>query len=198
MLQPGKLLVSDDLTQPLSKDWLDGKGKWVIVDGVLRGSELASDMHGAVKRRPVAFDSAGSQYSFKLEGAKMTTLSINAVKGHLCRVRITSDGFSVQRDADKKKMEKPVVLYTCKVSINPNEWHTLVLELHDKEMIACLDGKYIAYGMHDGIAAPKANIGLTVAGESVSFKNFRVYEGTLLKTWEATKTKLLAGGKGKS
>ncbi len=192
MLQPGKLLYSEAFSQPLAKEWIAGKGKWVIADGALRGSELAADMHGAVKRLPIKLDSAVIQYSFKLEGAKLTSLSINATKGHISRVKITSTGFSVQKDADKKKSEKGVVLDTVTTSITPNEWHTMVVELNGKDILAKLDGKQVAFGSHDGIAMPKANIGFTVAGESVSFKNLRVYEGTPLPTWSTTRAKMLA------
>ena len=163
-----------------------------VADGALRGSELASDMHGAVKRLPLKFDSAVIQYSFKLEGAKVTSLSINATKGHISRVRILPTGMTVQKDADKKKNDKAAVLDTVTTSISPSEWHTVVVELHGKEIVAKLDGKHLAFGSHDGIAMPKANLGFTVAGESVSFKNLRVYEGTPLPTWNATKAKLLA------
>src|ERR1019366_3025094 len=98
MLTPGKTLLTDDLSQPFSKDWIDGKGKWTVVDGAIRGAELASDEHGAVKRRPVKFDSAVIAVSFKLEGAKNISVSINANKGHMCRVQITPEGFTALRD----------------------------------------------------------------------------------------------------
>lgn len=192
MLQPGKLLHSEDFTQPLAKGWIEGKGKWLITDCVLRGAELAADMHGAVKRLPVKFDSAVIQYSFKIDGAKVTSLSINAAKRHISRVKITPTSLSVQKDADKKKNEKAVVLDAVTTSISPSEWHTIVVELNGKDIIAKLDGKHVALGSHDGIAMPKANIGFTVAGESMSFKNLRVYEGTPLPTWNTTKAKILA------
>src|SRR5205814_10065220 len=77
LTERGKLLVSDDFNQTLSKDWKMGKGKWEIVDGALKGSELKADMHGATNRRTLAFQNVVIQYSFKLEGAKTTSLSIN-------------------------------------------------------------------------------------------------------------------------
>ena len=38
LLQPGKLLVSEDLNQPFGKEWFGAKGKWDVVDGVMRGA----------------------------------------------------------------------------------------------------------------------------------------------------------------
>src|SRR5262245_20542079 len=84
MLTTGKLIVNEDLNQPFSKDWFGNPGKWEVVDNVMRGSERTEDMHGAVRRRTVKFDSAVVQFQFRLEGAKMTTLSMNAEKGHVC------------------------------------------------------------------------------------------------------------------
>jgi hypothetical protein len=195
MLQPGKLLVSEDLNQPFGKEWFGNPGKWEVVDKVMRGSERSEDMHAAVRRRNVKFDSAIVQFSFKLDGAKGMSLSMNAEKGHVCRVRITPDGFAVIRDKDKKKNEKPAVLDKYDVKITPKEWHTMVVEMHGKDMVARLDGKQVALGTHDGLTVTKASVGFTVSGESVSFKNLRVYEGTLMKGWAEIKAKLLADRK---
>lgn len=190
MLTPGKLLVSEDLNQPFGKEWFGNPGKWEVVDGVLRGSERTEDMHGAVRRRTVKFDHGVVQFQFRLEGAKVTTLSMNAEKGHICRVKINTDGFSVVRDADKVKKDKPVVLDEVKMKIDPKVWHTMVVEMSGKDMLAKLDGKSIAFGSNDGLVATKHSVGFTVQGDSVSFKNLRVYEGTQMKSWEETKVKL--------
>ncbi len=192
MLMAGKLLVSEDLNQPFGKEWFGKPGKWDVLDGVTRGAERTEDMHGAVRRRNVQFDRAIVQFQFRLEGAKMTTLSMNAEKGHVCRVKINADGFSVVRDADKVKKDKPVILDEVKVKIEPKVWHTMVVEMAGKDMLAKLDGKAIAFGSHDGLTTTKHSVGFTVQGEAVSFKNLRVYEGTLMKSWEDTKAKLSA------
>ncbi len=192
MTEPGKVLHREDLSQTAGKGWTKAKGKWEVVDGGLRGAELKSDMHGAVMRLPQAFTSAVIQYDFRLEGAKQTSLSINATKGHLCRVVINAEGFQVQKDKSKTIADdKPAVLDRCKVAITPKEWHTLTVELRGKEMLATLNGKHIAFGAHDGIDAPKANIGLTVAGESVSFRNFTIWEAEANPAWESTRARLL-------
>jgi hypothetical protein len=196
MTVPGKLLYSEDFTRPISKDWRLGKGKWEIVYGVLRGSELASDMHGAVIRYPLAFDSIVIQYSFRLDGAKQTTLSINAEKGHISRVLVQPTGLSVKKDADKKKKDKGIVLGKVDTPISPGAWHTLVVELQGKEILANLDDKHIAYGSHEGIDRKKANFGFTVAGASASFKNLRVWEGRPNPAWETTRAKLTGRAKG--
>lgn len=195
MLQPTKLLVDEDLSKPFGKDWFGKPGKWDIVDGVTRGSERTEDMHGAVRRRNVKFDHAIVFFQFRLEGAKAMSLSMNAEKGHVCRVRVTPDGFNVQRDKDKKKNEKPVVLDKRDVKIEPKIWHSMVVEMSGKDMLARLDGKEIAFGSHDGLVTTKHSVGFTVQGDGVSFKNLRVYEGTPMSSWSETKAKLVSGRK---
>lgn len=195
MLQPGKLLVSEDLNQPFGKEWFANKGKWDVVDGVMRAAELSSDMHAGVRRRQVKFASAVVQFSFKLDGASMISLSMNAEKGHVCRVRISPDGFAVIRDKDKVNGGKVVEMDSCKVDIKPKEWHTMIVEMGGNEMVARLDGKNVAFGSNGGLTTPKASVGFTVKGDSASFKNLRVYEGTPMKSWDETKTKWLADRK---
>lgn len=191
MTERGKLLFSDDLAQPLSKEWKAAKGKWEVVDGAIRGSELKADLHGAVARHTVPFHNVVVQYSFKLEGAKTTTFSVNATKGHLCRVLVTPTGFSVRKDdSDKTGPDQAAILEARTTPIKPGEWHTLVIEIQGKEMLASLDGKEVAFGEHAALDVPKANFGLTVAGESVSFKNLRVWEAQPSKGWEAAKARL--------
>lgn len=193
MTERGKLLLSQDFTKPLDKGWTTAKGKWEIVDGVLRGSELPSDNHGAVTRYAMPFGNVMIQFSFKLEGAKLTTLSINKEKGHLSRVRISPLGIAVQKDDQdgKKGPDKAQVLDTRAVKIAPGVWHTLLLELHGNDILASLDGKEVAFGSHDTLNAPKANFGLTVAGDGVSFKNLRVWQAQPNASWPATREKLL-------
>ncbi|HEY1377682.1 MAG TPA: hypothetical protein VGF55_12860 [Gemmataceae bacterium] len=193
MTERGKLVFSDDLTAKPGPAWRVGKGKWEAVDGALKGSELKADMHGAVMRHAQNFRNAVVQYSFKLDGCRQTTFSVNAAKGHLCRCLINPNGFAVQKDSsDHGATDKPMVLERKAVAIKPGVWHTIVIELQGKEMLACLDGEHVAFGSHEALDKPKANFGLTVAGESASFKDFKMWEAEPSKEWEATKAKLLA------
>ncbi len=191
MTERGKLLVSDDLDKPFGKEWKAAKGKWEVADGAMRGAERKEDMHGAVTRYDVAFNNGIIQFSFKLDGARASSLSLNGAKGHIGRVLIRPNGFTVQKDDQdgKNGPDKGVVLNTCEITIKPGEWHTMLFEVQGKEMLATLDGKHTAYGEHEALDKPKANVGLTVAGESVSFKNLRVWEATPNKEWEKLREK---------
>lgn len=193
MTERGKLLLSEDFSKPLGKDWKQNKGKWELSEGGIKGSELKADMHGAVIRHDVKFDSAVIQVSFKLEGAKQFTISVNAEKGHLCRALVNTAGFTVKKDSlDHNKTDKPAILQRIETPISPAVWHTIVFEIKGKEILASLNDKHVAFGSHPGLDRKKGNIGLTVAGESVLFKNLRVWEGLPNPGWEATRAKLEA------
>lgn len=191
LAERGKLLVTDDLNAAPANPWKVAKGKWEVVDGAWHGEELPADKHPGVVRRPLAFKDAIIQYSFKLEGGKQTTLSINTEKEHLCRVLIRPDAFIVQKDdMDHEGPDKAVVFQTIKTAIKPGEWHTVVVEILGNEMVASLDGEKVGFGSHEAISKEKANFGFTIGGGGVALKNLRVWEATPNKSWAETKAKL--------
>ncbi len=191
LAERGKLIFSDDLNAAPAKEWHVAKGKWEVVDGAWHAEEIPTDMHPGVVRRQFKFQDVIFQYSFKLDGAKTTTFSINDAKGHLCRVLIRPNGFTVQKDDhDHDGPDKAVLFQNVTTPINAGEWHTLVIELLGKEMLASLDGDKVGFGAHEVIAQEKDNFGFTISGQSASFKNLRAWEATPNKNWEETKAKL--------
>jgi hypothetical protein len=187
----GKLLVHDAFDRPLSNDWKTAKGKWEAVDGAIRGEELSADKHGAVTRHALPVRNAVIQYSFKLDGAKSTTLSINDAKGHVCRVVVTPQALAARKDDhDHDGPDKAAVLQTRKIAIAGGRWHTLLVEMQGAEMLARLDGETVVFGGNPGIDVDKSNFGLTVAGASVSFKDLRVWDAQPNPAWAANRAKL--------
>lgn len=79
---PGKVLFESKLDTPLPQSWKAAKGDWTVVDGALKGSELPADKHGAVLRMAGPVPDFVIEYEFKFDGARATSLSINAVKDH--------------------------------------------------------------------------------------------------------------------
>lgn len=203
MTERGKMLFSEDFAKPIQKakmekgkaptaGWRVAKGKWENVDGALKGTEIKADMHGAVARYPLEFKDVIIQYDVRVDGCKMTTLSINDAKEHVCRVLINKDGFTAQKDDhDHAGPDKAVKFGTAKMDIKPGEWKTVVMEIKGKEMVAHIDGKAVA-GADDMIDVSKANFGFTVSGESASFRNLKVWEALPNDGWSKTKSKLTA------
>lgn len=190
LAERGSLLFSDDLNAAPSKEWHVAKGKWEAVDGAWQGQEVPADMHPAVIRHALKVQNAIFQYSFKLDGAKQTALSINDEKEHLCRVMIRPDGFIVQKDShDHGVSDKAVVFKNVSTPIKAGEWHTLVVEILGQEMLARIDGDKVGFGAHELIGTEKANFGLVISGQMASFKNLRVWEALPNKNWAENKAK---------
>ena len=196
MVTIDKAVLEDSLIKGFGDGWKTAKGKWDNVDGSIKGSEVKADMHGAVSRHDASFNDGVISFNFKLEGAKGISLSLNATKGHICRVAIKSTGFSVVKDSqDKKAGDKAMVLASSDIEIKAGEWHSMVLELHGPNMLATLDGKTTILGTHPAVEKPKANIGFTVSGESASFRDLKVSSGSLSKNWDKTKEAILKNNK---
>src|SRR4051812_28909960 len=99
MCERGKSLLSEDFSgSTLPAEWKVAKGKWAVAEDVLKGTEVATDMHAAVVRRDLKAHDLVAQFSFKLDGGKSTAFSLNNAKGHVCRVTINANGFAIAKD----------------------------------------------------------------------------------------------------
>lgn len=168
---PGKVIYENKLDTAPGSPWKFAKGKWELVDGVMRGSELVEDKHGAVARLPNQLSNFIIEYEFKLEGARTTSLSINALKDHMARIAITSKSVTIQRDDnDHDGPDKAVVFARFPAEISPGVWHKVRLEMVDDKMLGQVGG-LTAWGASELFTTPKAAPGFTVGGESVDFRN---------------------------
>ena len=189
-----RLLLADDLDHPLGTHWKPNRGTWAIVAGALRGSEREEDNHAAVLRRVLKGHDFIYQFSFKLDGAARIGLNVDDPKGHCCLVAVTPEGFTVIRATHAEdKNDKRVHLDANPTPIKLGVWHTLVLEVQGKSVLASVDGTAVAFGAHDAIDVDKASFAISVSGDSASFKNLRVWEATPHQDWETTRTRLRAG-----
>jgi hypothetical protein len=189
----GKRLLADDFKGPLETNWKANRGRWGVVDGALRGLELKEDKHAAVIRRRMPAHDLIVQFAFKLDGAQRVAVHIDDAKGHNCLVALTPEAFAVHKAShDQNKTDKSRVLGSKKMPIRPGVWHTLVLEMCGKDILASVDGA-VAFGAHDAIDVDKVSFAISVSGESASIKDFRIWEAQPNKEWPATKAKLEGG-----
>lgn len=187
---PGKVIYESKLDTAPGAPWKAAKGKWELKDGVLRGSELVADKHGAVTRLPNQLQDFVVEYEFKFEGARATSLSINAVKDHMARILITPGTVTIQRDDnDHEGPDKSVVFARFSAEIKPGVWHKVRLEMVGDLMYGQVD-ELKAWGSSDLFKTTKASPGFTVAGESVDFRNLVICEATLNPAWESVKATL--------
>jgi hypothetical protein len=191
MTTRGKLLFSDDFTEPLDSRWRANVGQWEVKDGVLTGAEREKDMHGAVARHAMPMQDVVIQFDFKLDGCKGISLSINDAKEHVCRLQITTTGVSLRKDDhDHTGPDMAVIFESLPEKFKQGTWYTAVVEMRGPEMVAQVGDLRPMFGEHELIGTAKANFGFTVAGQSASFRNVRVWEAKPNSDWPATKKHL--------
>jgi hypothetical protein len=194
MADKGKTLTTDSFATEMSPDWKVAKGTWAIVDGALKGTEKAEDMHAAVLRRELKTHNLIAHYSFRFDGGKSTSFSLNDPKGHVCRVAITPAGFGLNKDkAGKTSTDKPASLDKVAMPFKAGEWYSITIELCGKDFVASVDDAHVAIGSHDGLDVDKTVVSFPVSGDGVSIKDLTIWEATQKSDWEQTKAKLMAG-----
>ncbi len=229
MTERGKLLVSEDLAQmpadiskagglaSMKSGWRFSPGKWEFIDGALRGYQLKKDNHSAAAFFAYPYKDAIIQFDVKLDGCQRVLFCVDdpaAIRPptptrpaqlrveHLCRVAITKDGFSTQKDDhDHDGPDKDVPFGSVKMSFKPGEWKTVVVELKGEEMVTTIDGHTIA-GAHPQVASDKAYFSFGITGYSngfdkvpplsASFRKLRIWEARPNPNWATEKSKLPA------
>jgi hypothetical protein len=184
---PGKVIYQNKLDSAPGEPWKAAKGKWEATSGAMRGSEKPEDNHGAVTRLPNKLGDFVIEYEFKFEGAKSTSLSINAVKDHMARILITPKMVSIQKDDnDHEGPDKAVVFARFPVDFKNGEWHKVRMEMVGDTMVGQVDNQ-IAWGSNDLFKQDRMAPGFTVGGQSVEFRNFKISEAKLNPAWESVK-----------
>ena len=187
---PGKVIYENKLDTAPAAPWKTAKGKWETADGVMRGSEKPEDKHGAVTRLPNKLPDFVIEYEFKFEGAKSTSLSINAVKDHMARIMITPKSVTVQRDDnDHDGPDKAIVFARLAADFAPGTWHKVRMEMVGDTMLGQVDD-LIAWGSNDLFKQDRMAPGFTVGGQSVDFRNLKISEAALNPDWETVKATL--------
>jgi len=187
---PGKAIYENKLDSAPGAPWKAAKGKWELVDGVLRGSEKPEDKHGAVTRLPNKLADFVIEYEFKFEGARATSLSINAVKDHMARIMMTPTSVQIQKDDnDHDGPDKAVVFARFATELKPGAWHKVRMEMVGDTMLGKVDD-LTAWGSSDLFKQARMVPGFTVGGQSVDFRNLSIHEATLNPEWEAVKATL--------
>jgi len=205
---PGKVIYESKLDSAPGEPWKSAKGKWELAGGVLRGSEKPEDKHGAVTRLPNKLGDFVAEYEFKFEGAKSTSLTINAAKDHMARIMITPKMIAVQKDDnDHEGPDKAVVFARFPVDFKNGEWHKVRMEMVGDTMLGQVDG-LTAWGSNNLFKQDRMVPGFTVGGQSVDFRNIKITEAKLNPEWESVKSTLpkpgenvapvVAGAKGKA
>lgn len=201
--EKGKQLLSDDFASgTLGKDWKAAKGKWEVKDGAVRGDEVAEEKHAAVLRHELEVRNLIAEFSFRFDGGKGLSLGLNDKSGHVCRAKIMPTLLQITKDRpNDKSPEKTAVLDTQILDLKPGQWHTAIVEVGGKMIVASIDGKVVAFGSHDGIDVDKTVLAFPVVGQGISLKAIHIWEGNLpadpaaaMKKLEALHAKTASAG----
>ena len=190
---PGKVVYESKLDQTPGAPWKAAKGKWELAKGVLRGSELDADQHGAVTRLPDKLQDFILEYEVRLDGAHVTSLSINGVKDHMARIVITPKSVAIQRDDNDHEGPDKAVVFARFAADLGDGWHKVRLEMIGDKMLGKVDD-LVAWGASDLFKNPKMSPGFTVGGASAEFRNLTIREATLNPDWEKVQAKLPVPG----
>ena len=195
LAQPDRVIVADALTKdaPAASTWKTAKGKWERTADGLRTEELPEDKHGAVSRIPQTLQDFVFEFEFRLDGARLVSLSINDAKEHVARVAVTPTTLRVQKDDhDHDGPDKGVVFLLAEQKFEPGTWHKVVLEMVGDTMVATVDGKVSAFGSDPLFRAPKANPGFTCSGQSATFRNLSLWSAKPepKASWKETSAKV--------
>ncbi len=187
---PGAVIYESKLDTAPAAPWKAAKGKWELVEGVVRGSEIAEDKHGAVTRLPNKLQDFVIEYEFKFEGARSTSLSINATKDHMARILMTPTSVTIQKDDnDHEGPDKAAVFARFPAELTAGAWHKVRLEMVGDAMVGKVDD-LVAWGSNDLFKSIKTAPGFTVGGQSVDFRNLTIREASLNPEWETVKATL--------
>jgi hypothetical protein len=186
----GKVLYENKFDSEQGSQWKSAKGAWEIVGGVLKGSEKPEDKHGAVTRLPDKLADFVLEYEFKFEGAKATSLSINAAKGHLSRIAITPQSVAIQKDdMDHDGPDKAKVFARFGADLKPGVWHKVRMEMVGDTLLGKVDDM-MAWGSDPVFKQERTAPGLTVGGQSAEFRNFKLSEASPNPDWPEVRATL--------
>lgn len=190
MTKRGAPLFEDGFDGPaLAKEWTGNKGRWLIEDGRLKAAEIAADMHHPARGRKVEHRDVVLQLRFRLQGAKWLGVGFDH-KEHVCRAIVTPTSFRVQKTIGMGPTTKTTKLDEKKMSFDPDQWYTLVVELAGNEIVASVDGRHVAVGEADGLDVDKTRIALISGGEWAWFDDVKMWKAERDPAWAQRKEAL--------
>ena len=187
----GKTLVEEHFAATtLPTAWTAPKGTWTVVDGALEGREKPEDEHNAVFLSKQTLPATlVPKTDVRFDGA--TALLFNGPAGHVCRVTMTPNGFTLTGDKDKKDdADKAAVLAKVEQKFTAGEWYHLTIEITGDEMLAWTDATHVGYGRNAKIARDKSAVGISLAKQSGRIDNLIISAAEPDAAWAEHKTAL--------
>lgn len=183
--EPAKLLVSTAFDQdtPLTRKgaihgWQAGIGEWQVKDGALHGAELEADHHpSSCTYRLEAVDMIITA-QFRLGTASQIAFGCRDTvppNNHLGRTFISKDAIWITHMSGIAKTTKSEKLAELKTPVDPDAWHTLIIEICGDHYRAKVD-EHIVEAHHARYKDAKGIVALINKGQGAQFKNVSIWE----------------------
>lgn len=193
LVTPGKLIATEKFDQKGSvgtqkkrgkTGWATVLGNWKVVDGAAYGtmeppSAKRPKGHAAGCDQLVDLDDFVMSGEFKLGGAPQVGVIMrdsNQPPLHLGRVLVTPKSIWIQKMTGIAKETRHEILTQIKVPIDPNTWHTFVVEVQGDQFLAQI-GDHVLETKHPRFADRKGRIGFVASGNGAQFRNISLWEG---------------------
>lgn len=184
MAQATELIVSTAFDQDAPKTrkgdvngWTAGIGEWWVADGVLHGNELAEDHHASSCTYKFEATDIIVTAEFKLGTSPQIAFACRdnvPPNLHLGRTFISPEAIWVTRMSGIAKTTKSEKLAEEKVKIDPDEWHTITIEIVGDHYRAQVD-KHVVEATHERYQDGKGLIALVSKGEGAQFRNVQIW-----------------------
>ncbi len=192
LVTPGKLIATEKFDQKGSvgtqkkrgkTGWATVLGNWKVVDGAAYGtmeppSAKRPKGHAAGCDQLVDLDDFVMSGEFKLGDAPQVGVIMrdsNQPPLHLGRVLITPKSIWIQKMTGIAKETRHEILTQIRVPIDPNTWHTFVVEVQGDQFLAQI-GDHVLETKHPRFADRKGRIGFVASGNGAQFRNISLWE----------------------
>ena len=168
----------------LGEGWNSTTGDWKIVDGVLRGGEIAAEKHSAATRRVVETRNAVYELKFRfVDDGKAFHFGFDPAvgelkkKGHLFSVIVTPDSWKVLKHIDKDRREEDPneTLAEQTTEFKRGEWYLLRVTTWGNFVTARIDGKQPLKASHPTFEVRKPTLVFRCLGDGVEIDDIRVW-----------------------
>lgn len=182
--EPTEVIVSTPFDQDAPKTrkgpingWQAGIGEWWVADGVLHGNELEENHHHSSCTYKFEATDLIITAEFRLGDAPQIAFACRdnvPPNLHLGRTFISPDGIWVTRMSGIAKTTKSEKLAEKKVKIDPDEWHTITIEITGDHYRAQVDD-HVVEATHERYKDAKGIVALVSKGEGAQFRNVSLW-----------------------
>lgn len=193
MLKKGEPLLEEGFGAETwgSKEWHKYKGKFELVGDALKVAEVAADAHHPAVSRKADLDCAVIQFKFKFEGAGWLGFAFDG-KEHVARCMVRPDGFQILKMTGIGGTTKGELIDEKRVKLDDGAWHTLLIEISGREMLAQIDNTHFVFGEKAGVEIGKTRFEFISGGQFAWFDDLKIWKAEPDPKWAQKKAILAA------